>query len=465
MRLRACLIRRDGSQPLFRCFFVFFSFLLLDEQNDIWINEFHYDNLGTDVGEFIEIAYISSLSLAGYKVVGYNGNGGATYGSEIPLDDPIGIVGNTVNGITFKTFTLATNGIQNGAPDGLALVDPSNAVLEFISYEGAFTATSGPANGLTSVDIGVQQSGATLQDYSLQRVGSGCSSVDFASWQGPIPNTKGAVNTGQTIENCVSGSGGDPHFKTWHKSKFDYHGQCDLELAADPTFADGLGLTVFIRTQIRRQWSFIQATAIRIGDDTLEVQGGMDGNHYWFNKEYQGVLKAMGGNFPVSYKKANSKSRSYVIDLGSNGEGPRSSIEIRTYKDFVRVNFSRPTKQLFGNTVGLLGDYVSGKKLARDGVTVIEDDNEFGQEWQVQPGSPQLFHDVSGPQAPLEKCLLPSNSMKKAEKERRRRLGEATVIKSQAEAACEKAGVPKSDIESCVYDVLATEDVDMAGSY
>ena len=34
-------------------------------------------------------------------------------------------------------------GMQNGAPDGLALVNGDGAVVEFVSYEGSFVASSG----------------------------------------------------------------------------------------------------------------------------------------------------------------------------------------------------------------------------------------------------------------------------------------------------------------------------------
>ncbi|MBK8389903.1 MAG: hypothetical protein IPL23_11765 [Saprospiraceae bacterium] len=52
---------------------------------DIRINEFHYDNNSTDVGEFIEVRIgdpqPAAMDLSGYSVVLYNGSGGVTYGS------------------------------------------------------------------------------------------------------------------------------------------------------------------------------------------------------------------------------------------------------------------------------------------------------------------------------------------------------------------------------------------------
>ncbi|NJO90239.1 MAG: lamin tail domain-containing protein [Chloroflexia bacterium] len=86
--------------------------------------------------------------------------------------------------------------LQNGAPDGLALVDAGNNVVQFLSYEGVITAADGPANGMTSTDIGVSETSATLIGQSLQLFGTGTTYADFA-WQADITNTYGAVNTDQ----------------------------------------------------------------------------------------------------------------------------------------------------------------------------------------------------------------------------------------------------------------------------
>merc|ERR1712183_1145735 len=71
----------------------------------------------------------------------------------------------------------------------------------------------------------------------------------------------------------ISGSNGDPHFKTWPQEHFEYHGQCDMILTKDKNFAGGIGLEVQIRTKLIRFWSYIKSAVIRIGDDILEVQG------------------------------------------------------------------------------------------------------------------------------------------------------------------------------------------------
>ena len=41
----------------------------------VFINEIHYDNTGTDAGEFIEIAGPAGTNLSDYSIVLYNGTG------------------------------------------------------------------------------------------------------------------------------------------------------------------------------------------------------------------------------------------------------------------------------------------------------------------------------------------------------------------------------------------------------
>lgn len=84
----------------------------------------------------------------------------------------------------------------------------------------------------------------------------------------------------------------------------------------------------------------------------------------------------------------------------------------------------------------------------------------FGQEWQVLPGGPKLFHELSGPQAPEQKCILPSALQ--AQK-RRRRLGEASVTEAIAGLACAKVAI--TEREDCISDVQAKSDVGIAAAY
>src|SRR5690606_32639172 len=164
----------------------------------VWINEIHYDNDGGDVNESIEV--VANFDASNYSIVLYNGSDGTTYGSVLNLGSDFTLTTNA--GYNFYAILLPVNGLQNGSPDGLALVDGSNSVVEFISYEGVMTATNGPANGLTSDNIGVSETSSTPIGYSLQKIGSGSQGSDFY-WTSPQSETLGASNTGQTL---LSGS-------------------------------------------------------------------------------------------------------------------------------------------------------------------------------------------------------------------------------------------------------------------
>jgi DNA/RNA endonuclease G (NUC1) len=140
-------------------------------------NEIHYDNAGTDAGEAIEIEGEAGTDLAGYSIVLYNGNAGAAY-ATVPLSGVLGAVCDT-RGLHVVDFP--ENGIQNGSPDGMALVAPDGSVIEFLSYEGTFAAVGGPADGMLSTDIGASQNNA-VAGTSLQRTSSGVWRANFSSF-------------------------------------------------------------------------------------------------------------------------------------------------------------------------------------------------------------------------------------------------------------------------------------------
>ncbi|MEL7248061.1 MAG: HYR domain-containing protein, partial [Bacteroidota bacterium] len=159
----------------------------------LWINEFHYDNTGTDVGEFVEIAGVAGVDLSDYEILSYNGANGL-------LDQTVALSGSIDDeGDGFGAVSFAVLGLMNGSPDGIALVQTSTGnVLEFLSYEGSFTAADGAAMGMTSTDIGVSEPGTTAIGQSLQLNGTGNDSADF-SWSGPSAESPGDLNATQTI--------------------------------------------------------------------------------------------------------------------------------------------------------------------------------------------------------------------------------------------------------------------------
>ena len=123
---------------------VLFSFSI-NAQN-AWINEVHYDNDGGDVGEFVEIVIenAGTYTLSDFQVDLYNGSStsGASYFSETVNNFTIG---STLGNYTF--YYLLTPGIQNGAPDGLALSYQGTLISgQFLSYEGSFDSTYLPSS-------------------------------------------------------------------------------------------------------------------------------------------------------------------------------------------------------------------------------------------------------------------------------------------------------------------------------
>ncbi len=174
----------------------FFSFSGLAQ--NAWINEIHYDNTGTDAGEFIEVVIqnAGSYTLADFSVVLYNGNNGLSYDTKT-ID--LFTAGAVSNGYSLFYYTYPANGIQNGAPDGMALAYQGSVVSgQWLSYEGAMTANDGPANGMLSADIGVMETGTEAVGLSLQLAGSGAAYSDFL-WQAPADDTPGQLNNGQSL--------------------------------------------------------------------------------------------------------------------------------------------------------------------------------------------------------------------------------------------------------------------------
>ena len=167
-----------------------------------WINEVHYDDnsAGGDQDEGFEIAGPAGADLSGWSVVHYSGST-PTVGTVYRTTVLFGTIDNEMNGYGAVWFGLPQNGMQNGPNDGIALVNSSGIVVEFLSYEGVLTAASGEgaAAGMTSTDIGVSESSGTAAGMSLQLIGGpGMVSGDF-TWSGPAAHSRGSINVGQSF--------------------------------------------------------------------------------------------------------------------------------------------------------------------------------------------------------------------------------------------------------------------------
>ncbi len=158
----------------------------------LFINEIHYDNASSDVNEGVEVAGEAGLDLTGWSIVLYNGNSGASYNTL----NLTGLVPDQEAG--YGTVFFPISGIQNGSPDGIALIAPGDSLIQFLSYEGSFTGVGGIADGILSDDIGVVETSSTTVGLSLQLEGTGSVYSDFV-WAVPVLSTYDQINSNQTF--------------------------------------------------------------------------------------------------------------------------------------------------------------------------------------------------------------------------------------------------------------------------
>ena len=136
-------------------------------------------------------------------------------------------------------------------------------------------------------------------------------------------------------------------------------------------------------------------------------------NDFWVNgikgdvDLKSGVLPTKIGGYAVKFHWLSNGRRRFVVDLG-NGE----EVIFKTFKYFVRVNVKAKKMESFRSSVGLMGTYPKGEKLSRDGLKVMDDNDAFGQEWQVLAAEPMLFRNQEGPHAPRQ-CKAPAKMQRR----------------------------------------------------
>jgi cysteine-rich repeat protein len=176
------------------------------------INEVDYDGIGIDTDEFIEIynGTGAPVDLTGYALVFVNGSGNAPYrtvdlsSAGTLADQQYLVVGSAtvmVIGSALKVnFTLATDNIQNGSPDGVALVDTvTMKLVDALSYEGGITMTTLPGVGVVSLVEGtllpLAIADSTTVPGSLCRLPNGIDTNNAATdWSFSGTPTPGVAN-------------------------------------------------------------------------------------------------------------------------------------------------------------------------------------------------------------------------------------------------------------------------------
>jgi hypothetical protein len=171
------------------------------------INEVDYDMPSTDTAEYIELFNPSTaaVSLAGKQLLLVNGATGLVYATinltgSIPAQGYLVVAGVNVT-VPPPAIKLdpgwVTDKIQNGSPDGIALVDSvTKTLIDAVSYEGAMTSVSLPGFAVP-VSL-VEGTAATAADSasagSLCRRANQDTNSAAADWMACATKTPGTVN-------------------------------------------------------------------------------------------------------------------------------------------------------------------------------------------------------------------------------------------------------------------------------
>ena len=248
---------------------------------------------------------------------------------------------------------------------------------------------------------------------------------------------------------------GDPHFVRWQQThRDDFQGECDLVLFKKSDFELNKDLAVHIRTTSLNSFSFIESSAVKVGQDVLEFAAGQKVYMNGGLLSFTGASHTFGPGYSVSMStdSDNNERKVFLVELKT------VTLKVKASKAFMTVSISGENFSLNGS-VGLLGKYGSGAMVARDG-RLVDEFLEFGFEWQVIPDQDgQLFQAAREPQLPYERCRMPDAEMPS----RRKLLASNGLLYEQALDAC-NANHPEN-VDSCVNDVLLSGDLEFAESW
>jgi len=157
---------------------------------DLVINEVDYDQVGTDANGFVELKNTgtSSATLYGIALVLVNGGDGEEY-------ERVALTGSLAAG----AYLVVPVEMQNGAPDGIALIDTTTkSLLDALSYEGEIHSATIDGQVYDLVEGTVLPStvaDSNSVDGSLSRLPDGADTNDAATdWAFTTTKTPGAAN-------------------------------------------------------------------------------------------------------------------------------------------------------------------------------------------------------------------------------------------------------------------------------
>lgn len=223
------------------------------------------------------------------------------------------------------------------------------------------------------------------------------------------------------------------HIQMFDGESITCHGQCDLVLMSCQSRRSGKSLDIHIRTKTNNAFTFIQGIAIKFDGHQFE----MDNNDIFHvdGKLYEKNPPADFAGYPINSVESTDWCKDMCEDLLINVISFDDAwVEFANWGGFLHIS----TGGYFGNCNGLLGKVKAGGTFGRNG-TVLENIDEYVQDWRVIHSDPALFQSPS-----YDGCTSPEKNF-------------YTVDDSKRQIAlkeCENLSGPLH--EMCVSDVEKT---------
>jgi large repetitive protein len=173
------------------------------------INELDYDQVGADTGEFIEIynGGLTPADLSSVVLVMVNGSTSREY-ARVALSGTLApgayaVVANAAVTLPagMMRFAIANDTLQNGAPDGVALINTaSGTMIDALCYEGSMmaatiTGVTGTVSLVEGTVLAATMADSNTMPNSLARVPNGTDTDDAnTDWRLSATPTPGAAN-------------------------------------------------------------------------------------------------------------------------------------------------------------------------------------------------------------------------------------------------------------------------------
>lgn len=151
---------------------------------EVFISEIFFHSGESGIAEAVEVAGPAGTILDGWQLVLYDGETGTMYDEHTFTAADVMLPTDTIDGefygVVVKSYGL--DGIQDGSPDGVALINPEGEVDEFWSYGGTFTANDGPAAGRLAKPTLSAETVMYYVGYSIQMCRP-CNDWNYEIWE------------------------------------------------------------------------------------------------------------------------------------------------------------------------------------------------------------------------------------------------------------------------------------------